>query len=206
MNQELRDWQRGPGRIDYRGQRLKPDGDMGPATLWAQHLETLAPWRVSACRAVLTLNGMAELPGNHGTVPEFVAQLTGAPEGSPWCAALYSWALWVAGVLDWAQDFRPEASVARLRDLLTPVPAGQAQPGDFASLLHPDGTGHGGTLIWPGDTEVASCDGNVGNQVELIRYPIEARQYFSPQKTPGWAKRLGDPPKSIRLYTSGTTR
>lgn len=195
---EVSEWQAGPGRVDYLGERLKADGGMGPKTIWAMYFEALDPWRQVAVRAMLTLRGLHEQGVNRGVIQDFALGLAGAPLGSAYCAATYSWALWLAGICG-RTGFHPEASVAHLRAALRPVPFEQVQPGDFASLMHPDGTGHGGMVIWPGLDWMASCDANISDAVDVIRYPASARQYFSPVPG-GWSKRPGEVPDSIRAY------
>lgn len=202
---DVREWQAGPGRVDYLGRKLQADGYLGPATRWAMYLETLAPWRQCAVRAMLTLRGMHEQGANRGTLPDFALQLAGAELGSPYCAATYSWALWVAGLCQ-RTGFHPDASVVRLRAMLRPIPFEQVQPGDFASLAHPDGVhGHGGMVLWPGVDWVASIDANISDQVDVIRYRATDRQYFSPELG-GFAARPGEPPETIRLYGGGKDR
>jgi hypothetical protein len=204
QKERIRQWQRGPGRVGYLGKRLSRDGIEGPSTLWARYLETLEPWRQSAVRAMLSLRGLQEQGINRGTVPDFVLALADAATGSPWCAATYSWALWIAGLCQ--RSFCPSASVVELRGQLLPVSPEQTQAGDFASLVHADGThGHGGMVIWPGVIWLASCDANISNQVDVVQYPKARRQYHSPILD-GGASRVGEPPASIRLYTGGATR
>lgn len=205
MSDEIREWQSGPGRVNYLGKRLSRDGDMGPSTRWAMYLETLDPWRQTAVRAMLTLRGIHEQGINRGVIPDLVLDLAGAPMGSPWCAATYSWALWIAGLCQ-RNGFHPSASVVALRAQLRPVPFEQVQAGDFASFVHDDGThGHGGMVIWPGVDWLASCDANISDEVDVIRYPMTRRQYHSPVLG-GFAARPGEPPESIRLYGGGSTR
>lgn len=202
---DVREWQAGPGRIDYLGAPLKADGNMGAKTRWAMYLETLAPWRQSAVRAFLSLRGLREQGTNRGAVQDMVLQLCGAELGSPYCAATYSWALWVAGMCQ-RTGFHPSASVLALRGALRPVPFEQVQPGDFASLVHEDGKhGHGGMVIWPGVDWVASVDANISDEVDVIRYRATDRQYFSPELG-GFAARPGEPPDTIRLYVGGKDR
>lgn len=202
---DVREWQAGPGRVDYLGVPLRADGDLGPKTRWAMYLDTLSPWRQSAVRAFLTLRGLREQGDNRGTLPDFVLRLAGTAPGQSWCAATYSWALWVAGLCQ-RTGFHPNASVLALRGALRPVPFEQVQPGDFASLVHPDGVhGHGGMVLWPGVDWVASIDANISDQVDVIRYRATDRQYFSPDLG-GFAARPGEPPESILLYGSGKDR
>lgn len=202
--ERIREWQRGAGRVGYLGKRLSRDGIRGASTLWATYLETLDPWRQSAVRAMLTLRKLQEQGTNRGTVPDFVLALADAASGSPWCAATYSWALWIAGLCQ--RSFCPSASVVELRGQLQPVPFELVQPGDFASLVHADGThGHGGMVIWPGVLWLASCDANISNEVDVVQYPKARRQYHSPILDAGGA-RLGEPPASIRLYNGGADR
>lgn len=195
-------WQGAPGRIDYLGAPLVADGMTGPKTQWAQYLETRDEWRQTAVRAMLTLRTLRENAVNRGVIQDYVLRLAGAPEGSPYCAATYSWALWLTGMC--RRGFVPDASVARLRAALRPVEPDRVQPGDFASLLHPDGTGHGGMVIWPGVDWIASCDANISDSVDVIRYPIGERQYFSPVLG-GFSRGPGEVPGSIRQYGTGET-
>lgn len=205
QKERIREWQRAAGRVGYLGKRLSRDGIQGPSTLWAMYFETLEPWRQSAVRAMLSLRGLREQGINRGTLPDFVLALAGAASGSPWCAATYSWALWIAGLCQRC-SFSPSASVVELRGQLQPVPLEHVQAGDFASTVHADGThGHGGMVIWPGLLWLASCDANISNEVDVVQYLKARRQYHSPILDAG-AARLGEPPASIRLYTGGSTR
>lgn len=182
----------GPPPADYLGKPLVVDGLLGPRTRWALEMATLALWRQNVVRFLCSLHGMRESGINRGAVIDRAMALCqldndvdgpGPSEaGYPWCAALASLALYRHS----PHPFTPDARVRRLVASLHPVPPERVLPGDLAYVLRPDGTGHVGTVIArSGLVWTASVDGNLSNQVLLVRYPLAERGYVSvePQAT-----------------------
>jgi len=175
----------GPRPVDFYGVPLLVDGALGDKTRWAMDIATLPTWRQNQVRSVVSMHGRREEGVNRGAWldPMFAIcrldpDVDGdgpSEDGHPWCAVFASYHL----AQHSPYPFVPDASVARLIRNLHPVAHDRAQPGDLAAALRADGTGHVGTLIARGGGWSASCDGNLGNMVRTVRYPVHDRQYFS---------------------------
>jgi hypothetical protein len=198
----------GPRPLDYFGKPLRVDGDLGPRTRWAMDLATLPQWRQDVVRFLLELYGVREEGVNQGELVDramAVCRLDNdidgpgpSEAGHPWCAALACLAL----SAHCPHAFVPDASVRRFAQSLHPVPADLVLPADVAYSLRADGTGHLGTVIARGDGWTASVDGNLGNQVDVVRYPTSQRLYASVE-APVICPAV---PLDIRVHMGGTTR
>lgn len=197
----------GPKPIDFFGKPLNVDGDLGERTQWAMDMATLPAWREDVVGFLMEHNGMREDGVNRGPVIDRAMSICRldndvdgsgpSDEGYPWCAALASLAL----SLHSPYPFVPDALVRRLVKSLYPVDHLLVLPGDLAYSLDADGVrGHVGTVIARGGGWTASIDGNLGNQVRVVRYPTHERSYCSLEPP----KRCPAVSMSIPLYTGST--
>jgi hypothetical protein len=147
---------------DWRGEWLKPDGILGPKTLWAWQIAQLEPWRQDIVARACSRVGVREYFDNAGTEIEEWQSRAGAKRGDPWCACFASWCLSVAGL----PEVRMAGAQALGRSLLVTA---DPLPGDL--LWFPTGSwqGHCGIVIASAGTQTASVEGNLDNQVGLAR-------------------------------------
>ncbi len=163
-------------RVGPDGERLKPDGALGPKTYWALALDSLPQWRVDVVLGALKWNGLREQGENRG--PEIDAWLAacGVQSGNPWCAAFVSAILRGAGI------GCSEASVARLRGRFprteTPV------PGDVMCFVRDDGTGHTGIVTGVSADRVSTCEGNSNDGVRVGWRPRAGLDFVVPMGQP----------------------
>ena len=144
------------------GQKLLPDGRIGPKTQWSMALAEQPPWRQQLVLNALSFAGLEERGGeNRGTEIDLWLAACGVSPGNPWCAAFVSAVLRGVGI-DCA-----EARVVKLTERFpdTAVPL----PGDIGYWLRDDGTGHCGivTGVGPGGF-VSMVEGNSGDGVRVV--------------------------------------
>lgn len=144
-------------RIGPDGQKLKPDGVMGPKTRWALAVERLPFWRMTVVLNSLAWVGHTEVSPNSSPEIDLWLHACGVQPGNPWCAAFASAMLRSAGIQV------AEASVRRLVEGMTPT--GDPLPGDLSYWVNPDGTGHVGIVTGVTHDTVSTCEGNSGNAV-----------------------------------------
>lgn len=144
-------------RVGPDGQRLTPDGVLGPKTRWALALDAMPLWRSTVVLNALAWVGHTETTPNSSVEIDSWLQACGAAPGNPWCAAFASAMLRGAGI------HAAEASVRRLVAAMSPTT--DPLPGDLSFQVHADGTGHVGIVTGVGYDTISTCEGNSGNAV-----------------------------------------
>jgi len=163
-------------RVGPDGQRLNPDGVMGPKTAWALALESLPQWRQDVVLGALKWVGLREEGVNRGTEIDAWLGACGVQPGNPWCAAFVSAILRGAGI------GCTEASVARLR---TKFPRTETPlPGDVMCFVRADGTGHTGIVTGVGGDRVSTCEGNSQDGVRAGWRPRGGLDFITPMGQP----------------------
>jgi CHAP domain-containing protein len=160
--------------IDWLGQPLQVDGNLGPKTEWFAYLESLDRRREMIVRTALKYfaQGVRETPGqpNRGPVVDLFQAPTGMALGFPWCLSFVSYVMTEAGA-DWpvyhASAAAAMAWAAKERRIVK-----NPLPGDVFTFLYPPesklaGHGHGGIVLGYDGTWIADCDGNVGDSVRV---------------------------------------
>lgn len=148
---------------DWEGERLEPDGVLGPRTRWALAIARLDPRRQAIVARATACVGVTERGGtNRSKDIDAWLERCGAPLGSAWCAAFASWCISVAGL----PTVKQAGAQALGRSMLaTRAPV----PGDVIWFKTGVWTGHCGIVVGVGPDEVATVEGNQRNAVRCLR-------------------------------------
>lgn len=138
---------------------------------WAVSVSCLDPRRQAVIKEAADWLGTKETGGpNRGTQIDLWNQRCGAPLGSPWCASFASWCISVPGL----QEVKIASAIELGQSLRVPS---FVTPGDVMWFRTGPGTGHCGIIIGVGPGEVATIEGNHGDQVAMVRRSLGEIQF-----------------------------
>lgn len=149
--------------IDWNGEPLDTDGDIGPKTQWAMDLRSCGWTRENVVKTALDYVGVAEDPigSNRSTQIDEFAKPSGL-EGIKWCCAFVSYIMRKCEV-PWPVYYTSVFTMAsQLKDRITLL---NPLPGDLFFFTRTDGSGHTGIVTGVSDKEIMTVEGNLKNAV-----------------------------------------
>jgi len=168
--EQVEEIQRDPRAVNWKGEKLKVDGDYGPQTQWWHGISVLHPQRVDIVCEMVSYHGKGEDSGTPNRAKwldkiQEPANLT-PRYGNPWCVLLQSAILTKCKVKNWPYFASAYELIrwARQHGLVTENPI----PGDiYAFLYNPDAIGftpgHCGGYLGGSPDWAIGLEGNVGN-------------------------------------------